>query len=134
MKAQNEHAGIAAKNFLRRDILMNTKGQCMKESKGSLAEHQRKYIQYPCGQCGKQFSQRGYLARHQRAPHEGIKYSAENVTIKQQQMQIWLNIKGEYTKESNILAGNVVNNFLRRELGLDTKGQHMKESNIYAEK
>ena len=41
MKAQNEHAGIAAKNFLRRYVLMNTKGQCMKESKGSLAEHQR---------------------------------------------------------------------------------------------
>ena len=65
MKAQNVHAGIAAKNFLRRDVLMNTKGQCMKESKGSLAEHQRgihEGVKYPCGQCGKQFSQKGALA------------------------------------------------------------------------
>ena len=61
---------------------MNTKGQYMKESytftenaatNGSLAEHQRgihEGVKYPCGQCGKQFSQKGALARHQRTPHE----------------------------------------------------------------
>ena len=53
--------GIAAMNFLRRDVLMNTKGQYIKESNifadyattnGSLAEHQRgihEGVKYPCG-------------------------------------------------------------------------------------
>ena len=40
-----------------------------------------------------------------------------------------LNIKGQFIKESNTLAGNVANNFLKRELLLSTKGQYMKESN-----
>ena len=33
-------------------------------------------------------------------------------------------------KESNILVGNVVNNFLRRDKWLNTKGEVMMESNI----
>ena len=33
-------------------------------------------------------------------------------------------------KESNIIVGNVANNFLRRDPLLNTKGQYMKESNI----
>ena len=60
--------GIAAMNFLRRDVLMNTKGQYIKESNifadyattnGSLAEHQRgihEGVKYTYGQCGKKFS------------------------------------------------------------------------------
>ena len=76
----------SAMNFLRRDFLMNTEGQYMKESyiftensttNGSLAEHLmgiHEGVKYPCGQCGKQFSQKGARARHQRAAHEGIKY------------------------------------------------------------
>ena len=35
-------------------------------------------------------------------------------------------------KESNILAGNVVNNSLRREMWLNTKGEYMKESSFLA--
>ena len=35
-------------------------------------------------------------------------------------------------KESNILVGNVVNNFLRKDIGLNTKGQYMKESKTLA--
>ena len=31
-------------------------------------------------------------------------------------------------KESNILADNVENNFLRREIWMNTNGQYMKES------
>ena len=84
-------AGIAAKNFLRRDVLMNTKGQCMKESKGSLAEHQRgihEEVRNPCGQCVKQFSQKGYLAGHQRAVHVGIKYSCGKCDYKATKKQI----------------------------------------------
>ena len=41
---------------------------------------------------------------------------AEIANIKQVQRKVWLNTKGEYMKESNILAGNVVNNFLRRDI------------------
>ena len=55
---------------------------------------------------------------------------AENATMKLPQRQIWLNTKGEYMKESNILAGNVVNNFL---IWFNIKGQYMRESNILAE-
>ena len=58
-------------------------------------------IKYPCGQCGKHF-----LIR-----------------------EILLNIKGQYMKESNTLAGNVANNFLIRDMLLNIKGWHMKESN-----
>ena len=36
-------------------------------------------------------------------------------------------------KESNILADNVENNFLRREIWMNTNGQYMKESNILAD-
>ena len=39
-----------------------------------------------------------------------------NVTIKQLQRDILLYKKGLYVKESNSLAGNVANNFLRRAL------------------
>ena len=35
-------------------------------------------------------------------------------------------------KESNILAGDVVHNFLRRDIWLHTKRQYMKESNTLA--
>ena len=31
-------------------------------------------IKFPCGQCGKQFSHKGDVAKHQRAVHAGIKY------------------------------------------------------------
>ena len=40
-----------------------------------------------------------------------------------------LDIKGQYMKESNILAGNVAKNFPRRDILLNIKGQYTKESN-----
>ena len=58
-------------NLVRRELLQNTKGHCMKVSN----------------------------------------ILAENATIKEPQRQICLDIEGEYTKESNILAGIVENNF-----------------------
>ena len=36
-----------------------------------------KGIKYLCRQCGKQFSQKGNLAEHKRAVHEGAKYPCE---------------------------------------------------------
>ena len=36
-------------------------------------------------------------------------------------------------KESNILAENAANKFLRREIWMNTNGQYMKESNILAD-
>ena len=36
-------------------------------------------------------------------------------------------------KESNTLAGNAANNFLRREIWLDTKEEYMKELDLLAE-
>ena len=43
-----------------------------------------------------------------------------------------MNTKGQYMKESNILAVNAANNFFRREIWMSIKGQYMKESNILA--
>ena len=43
---------------------------------------------------------------------------------------IWFNIKGQYMKESNILVENATINQPQREVWLDTKGEYMKESNI----
>ena len=57
----------------------------------------------------------------------------ENATIKLLQREVWLNNKGMYMKDLNMLAGNLVNNFLRRDIWLNTKGQYMKESSILAE-
>ena len=42
------------------------------------------------------------------------------------------NTKGQYMKESNILAGNAENISLRREIWINTKDQYMKKSNILA--
>ena len=42
------------------------------------------------------------------------------------------NTKGQYMKESNTIADNVVNNFLIKKLLLNTKGQYMNESRILA--
>ena len=49
--------------------------QCGKQfsQKGHLARHKRALhegVKYPCGQCGLQFSQKGYLARHHRLVHK----------------------------------------------------------------
>ena len=41
--------------------------------------------------------------------------------------EVLLNIKGQYMKESNTLAGNADNNLLIREVLLNIKGQPMKE-------
>ena len=54
-------------------------GQCGKQfsQKGTLVRHLRtvhEEAKYPCGQCGKQFSQKGSLDEHQRSVHEGVKY------------------------------------------------------------
>ena len=47
---------------LRRMVLLDTKGNYMKESN------------ILGGQCGKEYSQEGYLAEHQMIVHKGIKY------------------------------------------------------------
>ena len=49
--------------------------QCGKQfsQKGKLAEHQRAVhegVKYPCGQCDLQFSKKGSLARHHRSVHK----------------------------------------------------------------
>ena len=43
-----------------------------------------------------------------------------------------LNIKGQYMRDSDTLAGNADNNFLERIVLLNTKGKYMKESNTPA--
>ena len=49
-------------------------------------------------------------------------------------MNILLSTKGQYTKESNTLAGNVANNSLKREVLLDTKNHYMRKFNNLVEK
>ena len=51
-------------------------------------------------------------------------------SFKQLQREIFLNIKGQYMKESNMLAGNATIKLHQKEILLDTKGQYMKEPNI----
>ena len=46
--------------------------------------------------------------------------------------KIFLNIIGQYMKESNILVGDVTIKQLQKVILLNTKGQYMKESNILA--
>ena len=55
MKESNTLVGIVAYNSFRREILLKTKGQYMHDG-----------VNYPCGQCGLQFSQMRNLARHKR--------------------------------------------------------------------
>ena len=54
--------------------------------------------------------------------------TVDNVAKNSLRRVISPNIKGQYMKESNTLAGNGVKNFLRREMLRNTKGQYMKES------
>ena len=53
--------------------------QCGKQfsSKGDVSKHQRAIhegVKYPCGKCDYQATTKGHLAEHQRAVHEGVKY------------------------------------------------------------
>ena len=54
---------------------------------------------------------------------------AENATIKLPQRQIWLDTEEEYMKESNIPAGNTENSFQERERLLDIIGMLIKANN-----
>ena len=54
---------------------------------------------------------------------------ALKITIDQHQKEILLTTKGQYMKESNILAGNATIKQHRKEILPDIKGQYMKESN-----
>ena len=49
-------------------------GNCGKQfaEKGTLAKHER--IVYPCGHCGKQLTEKETIDKHKRAVHEGLKY------------------------------------------------------------
>ena len=62
--------GNVFKNFPKRDIF---------------AEHKRiarEGVKYPCGQCGRQISQRKSLAKHKRTVYQGAKYPLnENLAI-----------------------------------------------------
>ena len=53
-------------------------GQCGKHfsQKGKMDKHRRvvhEGVKYPCGQCGKHFSSKGDVTKHQRGVHEGVK-------------------------------------------------------------
>ena len=50
-----------------------------------------------------------------------------NAIIKQLQILILHNIKGQYMKELNTLADYANNNFLKRDILLDTKEKYMKD-------
>ena len=62
----------------RRDATMNMfSTKCVYEAtteENAAGEQNGKHeeVNYPCGQCGKHFSQKGYLTEHQRRIHEGI--------------------------------------------------------------
>ena len=66
--------------------------------------------EWACRHCGKEFFKKRYLDEYKRAVHEGIKRKSG-----------WTPKGNTY----NILAGNVVNNFLGGDIWLDTKGQYM---------
>ena len=88
MKESSTLAGNAANNFLRREVLLNTKGQYMKES-NTLA-----------GNAGKNALKKGNLILNIKGKH--MKESstlAGNVTIKQHRKEILLSTKGQYIKE-----------------------------------
>ena len=57
---------------------------------------------------------------------------ANYATIKQTQQEVLLNIKGQYMRESNILAGNATIKQQQREVLQRTKKQYMKELNTLA--
>ena len=64
--------------------------------------------------------------------HKGQYLKESNIlasisTIKQQQKEVLLNTKGQYMKESNILADNATIKQQQKEVFLDIKGQYMKE-------
>ena len=58
---------------------------------------------------------------------------ASNVTNNYLRGKVWMDIKRQCIKESNTLVGNVANNFLRWGLLLNIKGLCMKESNTLAD-
>ena len=71
-----------------------------------LVNHQRvvcEGVKYTSKHCGNQFSSKGDVAKHQRVGHKVLKYPRWQCGE-----QFLLNTKGQYMKESNILAGNVV--------------------------
>ena len=88
MTGSNSPADNAVNNFLGGDIWLNTKEQYMKvpNTLAGIAESNfhlwlvyiwravHKVVQYPCGQCRKQFSFRGDTSKHQRAEHKEVKY------------------------------------------------------------
>ena len=59
-------------------------------------------------------------------------YSAENNSLHTLHSQVLPNIKRQYIRESNTLAGNATINQVQREVLLNIKGQYMKESNTLA--
>ena len=69
-------ADNARNNLLKKEVVKYPCGQCGKEftSQGHLARHRRSVhegVKYPCGHCGKEFTDQGNLAKHKRAVHEG---------------------------------------------------------------
>ena len=86
-------------------------GQCVKQfsERGKVERHQRAVhegVKYPCMQCAKEFSDKGDVVRHQRAVHEGVKYPACNVTKHFQQRIVLRFTKRQYMKESITLVAN----------------------------
>ena len=91
MKESNTLTGNAPIKQVQRDILMNIKGQSMKElntlvysaetSQSNLAKHKRAVhegVKYFCRQCDHQASSKSNLAKHQSSVHEGINSAMEN--------------------------------------------------------
>ena len=52
----------------------------------------------------------------------------------QHQQEVLLNIKGQYMKESNTLAGNAIIKQQQKEILLNTKEKYMKELDSHKEK
>ena len=67
-------------------------------------------IKYACGLCGKGFISQSNLAEHRRAVHEGIKFPCGQCGKKYTSQDDFAKHRGQFTKESNILADNVVKN------------------------
>ena len=97
MKESNFLVDNAAINFLQREIFQNTKKQC---------DHQ--------------FTSKRHLARYQKAVHEGVKHPCGQCGRQYTERELLLNTKRQYMKESNTLANIAAINLLQREVLLNT--------------